>query len=55
MRFNDYTCAKCGREKLVSPDKGLFCSECERKMSEQFARMRPDKSKKLKIVTEYVE
>ena len=56
MKLDKYlggiTCAKCGKPKIVRPDGGLLCSDCERKALEQFAKMRPDLAKKgkLKIV-----
>jgi len=51
-RLNGVVCAKCGKPKIVRPDGGLLCSDCERKALEQFAKMRPDLAKKgkLKIV-----
>jgi len=42
-------CAKCGKPKIIRMDNGLFCSECERKANEQFAKIRPDLDKKGKI------
>ena len=43
-------CLKCGKSKIIRPDNGLFCSECEKKASEQFAtKIRPDIGKKGKI------
>jgi hypothetical protein len=43
-------CAMCGTPKMIRPDNGLLCSECERKSNEQFAtKIRPDMAKKGKI------
>jgi uncharacterized Zn finger protein (UPF0148 family) len=44
------TCLKCGKPKIIRPDGGLFCSECQRKAEEQFGnKIRPDVAKKGKV------
>ena len=40
-------CLKCGGFKLDRPDKVPFCTECEKKLKQEFVRLRPDKKKQV--------
>ena len=56
MRFNPAKCAKCGNPKMIRFDKVPFCSECEKKLKADFAKLRPDLAKKdLTFVSEQVD
>ena len=44
-------CKRCG-EPLFRIDHIPFCSKCEKAATEQFAKMRPDLDKKLKLISE---
>ena len=55
MDYNPMLCKKCGALKMDRPDHGLLCSECERKMAEEFAtRIRPDIGEKGKVEIQWV-
>jgi hypothetical protein len=45
-------CMRCGGFKIDRPDDVPFCNECEKKMTAEWVRLRPDKAKKPKIVSE---
>lgn len=56
MKFNPAKCAKCGNPKMIRFDKVPFCSECEKKLKADFAKLRPDLAKKdLTFVSEQVD
>ena len=56
--FQRGKCPVCGGYVLDRPDNLPFCSECERKMTQQYAeKIRPDKAKagKVELFSEMVK
>lgn len=49
--FPSGICAKCGGLKIERPDNMPFCSECEKKIAQEFtSKIRPDMGKSKKLV-----
>jgi uncharacterized Zn finger protein (UPF0148 family) len=42
-------CGKCGAPKMIRPDAGILCADCEKKALQQFEKIRPDIAKKGKL------
>lgn len=42
-RLDGSICMMCGDILIARPDKLPLCTECSKKMTNQYARMRPDK------------
>jgi len=56
--FKQGVCARCGGLVLDRPDNLPLCSECERKMTQEFTeKIRPDLAKKgpIKLFTKVIK